>query len=412
MKLKKISILALLFASVVCVSSCSKDEVDPTPQEVENPLENDYYYVTGTVTDASGAPMSDVQVNFYLLEDTTGSNGEYTLASDELLPANYMFFSKEDYIEVISYVAMPSEATRGTKVAVDAVMVQKAAAETVTATEGATVTASATTDAAVTSSIEIVISSDVFSEDAEVSATAYTPGTSAEVIDIDETSSLDVTYPNNALNLEFSAELEADVIITYPADQIAVSRTSTQYFDNVKTTVYDPSLAKWVESGDATYNEGGYEVTLTNDMLDDDFNVQIGVAPVITVAAAASSITLGTEVVDNIGAMNAVTETIGYTKKSGLAVTSTDKDGLYAQLINYAETMLGQSEGVTESSVSEEAVVSGDKKITVKYTQATTTYTLSASTSTGTISVTLTSYGAVSSVITTQYGNLTTGHNN
>ena len=46
---------ATLMVGGLSFNSCKKDEVEPVPEVVENPLEKEAYFITGKVTDGTNA---------------------------------------------------------------------------------------------------------------------------------------------------------------------------------------------------------------------------------------------------------------------------------------------------------------------------------------------------------------------
>lgn len=137
---------------------------------------------------------------------------------------------------------------------------------------------------------------------------------------------------------------------------------------------------------------------------------------------------LATEVINNFNYTDVRTETFSYNKYVGLEeVSFTDGDDqnfpddtIKAEMKAYLETLLGSTVYTTAQteSVSDTAVVSGDTKVTITYTQNYSIYTISAQVKSGESGTTeLTAvykakyYGVVNRDVKSESGNMSYYHN-
>lgn len=390
---------ATLMVGGLSFNSCKKDEVEPVPEVVENPLEKEAYFITGKVTDGTNA-LADVSVSAGELSVKTDAAGAYQIevAKKGTFELNFV---KDGYITIKHEVTISSNADKGTIVSYSQALTKKA--------EPVKVTPEEKTEMAAGEEIEVTIPAGAVKTETEVTMTPFIPAADKEtkkaadkVVDSGSTTPVTVTTSMSLASLNCEPDglkFEKPVDVKLKAAETA----GGVYFTKAKHYVNGE------EKGDASFDAASNSYVI----LLDGFSVhEVKVATDLTVEAANESI--HSEVIDNLGKTTSVSKKISFKMKEGWKVVSKSSGvtaDIESKLMTALTNTLSTKEGVTETEISKEMAVSGDVKMTVSYDQALVKYTFQVETSGGTESIVAEQYGAVSQNIEKEQGNMKPEHN-
>lgn len=406
------SVLAIsAMVGTAALTGCKRDEVTPVPEETTDETIENVYYITGVVSTSKGS-LSGATVTSGSESETTDTDGVYTLKMSSNSTAS-VNFSMDGYVAVDATAVFASDATAGASVTLSQQLTAQVAAKEAVAGEEATLTfvqESSSSDldpdpdtGTVTESVvTIAIPAAAVTKTVEISATVYTPTATpaasvaiAEAVEsTNETETITVTSPVASVNLQPSG--------TTFDEAITVSITSDKIEGAYHAKLVDGEWER--QEGDLVYNDetGAYEIKLTSFS---SHSITVDAEVEITSSSSSSSSTesLATEVFDNIGLVNAITESVSYDQKSGWELSS----GASSAITSFAAGIMGSSAGISTIAKSFDVAVAGDEKVTVAVTQkiVSTKFTL------GEESATAKSYGDVSVAIETEQGDMRTDHN-
>ncbi|MFR9629241.1 MAG: hypothetical protein SNF73_07020 [Rikenellaceae bacterium] len=383
---KFFSVLAVAaMVSTAVLTSCSDDEVTPIPDEVESTIEN-AYYITGIVTTADGV-LSGATVSSGSESATTDLDGVYKLTMSSASKAT-VTFSKDGYISIDATAIFASDATAGAAVTLSQELTAQAASQTATAGEDATLSFYYDSD----SDIVLSIPSTSLTESTDISATSYTPtATESAATSLASVTDGGTTTVVSALSAVYltpsGTTFETPITIYIPGEYVEGA--------------YHAKLVdgEWEKQGDASYD------TATNSYVIEVSGFSqhsIAVESIVSTSSSSSSstITLASETIKNIGNVDALTQSISYSQKSGWEISGNS-------LVSYVAGIMGCSSNVSEIAQSLDVTAAGDENVTVTITQQVTSTTFTV----GSTSATATSYGDVTVSITTEQGDMRPDHN-
>lgn len=384
---KFFSVLAVAaMVSTAVLTSCSDDEVTPILDEVESTIEN-AYYITGIVTTADGV-LSGATVSSGSESATTDLDGVYKLTMSSASKAT-VTFSKDGYISIDATAIFASDATAGAAVTLSQELTAQAASQTATAGEDATLSFDYDSD----SDIVLSIPSTSLTESTDISATSYTPtATESAATSLASVTDGGTTTVVSALSAVYltpsGTTFDTPITISIPGE----------YVDGAYHAKMDNGT--WVNQGSASYNSstGAYEIEVSGFS-----QHSIAVESTVSTSSSSSSstITLASETIKNIGNVDALTQSISYSQKSGWSLSGS------SSLSSYVAGIMGSSEGDSDIAQSLDVTAAGDENVTVTITQQVTSTTFTV----GSTSATATSYGDVTVSITTEQGDMRPDHN-
>ncbi len=437
------AMLVMLVGVATLTTGCrlSGEEVAPVPLSAENPLDLEVYYVSGTLTNQAGSGISGVTVIGGSESATTNGSGYYelTIEASDAGEANTALTSGVEFDFPSTYVGdksvpalFPSGAEKGARLTVNHTISTANGAIAVDASDlyayvdvyvdGDNVSTNYIEDAAI-----VTFTSGV----QNVAITPYIPAATKSVLELAAGSSETKYYaPSVALAIDLgSSTLSANIELSIPRSSSSILSTSKSnngyYFstESAKVMIY--------KDGDWTYgsrtvalNNGYYSFWVSqSDDVDGLTSFRVGLAPEIEVkVGSAETAELATKVINNYNNADVVTESYTYNKYVGLVEESFTiggsdlviDDTLKAEMKAYLETLLGATIYSTAGmeSVSDKAVVSGDTKVTVTYTQNYSTYTITAQVQVGEEGTSLSAeytakyYGVVNRTVKSDTGNL------
>lgn len=395
--------LSLLAATLVIgglsFNSCKKDEVEPVPEIVENPLEKEAYFITGKVTDGTNA-LADVAISAGSVSATTDATGTYQIEVNK--KGTYdLNFAKEGYITIKNEVTISSNADKGTIVSLSQILTKKAEPVTVNPEEETTLTAN--------EEINVTIPAGAVATATEVTMTPFVPAADKEVKEAaDKAANSGSTTPVTVTAAMSIASLncEPDGLIFEKPVEVKLKAEHTGsgvYFTKAKHYVNGH------EEGDASFDatSNSYVILL------DGFSIhEVKVATNLSVEASSESVFQ--KEIDNLGKTTPASEKLSFKIKEGWRIVSKSAGvtgGIESKLMNALTNTLSSTEGVAETEISKDLAVSGDVKMTVSYSQALLKYTFEVETSGGTESIVAEKYGAVSQSIQKEQGNMKPDHN-
>lgn len=380
-------------------NSCKKDEVEPVPVIVENPLEKEAYYIMGKVTDGT-APLADVTVAAGTVSAKTGADGTYQIELSK--KGTYqMTVSKEGYITIKDEVTISNDADKGAIVPFSQGLTKKAEPVTVDPAKETQMTAGEEIDVtvpagAVTKETEITMTPFVPAADKtakEAAEKALSTGTPTPVVVTTSMSLASLNCEPDGLTFEKPLEVKLKAVEAAGG----VYFTSAKHFVNGK------------EKGNASYDAASNSYVI---MLDGFSVHEVKVATDLSVAGSSEEVY--SEAIDNLGKTEPVSKTISFKVKEGWRIVSKSAGvtgGIESKLMNAVTNTLSSTQGVSETELSKDVAVSGDVKMTVSFTQAKATYTFQVETSGGTESIVAEKYGAVSQSIEKEQGTMKPAHN-
>ncbi|MFR9627830.1 MAG: hypothetical protein SNJ31_08835 [Rikenellaceae bacterium] len=294
-------------------------------------------------------------------------------------------FSKDGYISIDATAIFASGATAGYAVTLSQELTAQAASQTAIAGVDNQLFFEYDTE----SNIILNIPATALTESVDISATSYVPAatesTAIAMASIVNGGTTSVVSSLSAVYLTPSGTtFETPITISIPGEYVD---------DAYHAKMVD---GEWVKQGDAVYNTstGAYEIEVSG------FSQHSIAAESQVLTSTSSTITLATETFDNLGNVDATSQTISYNQKSGWSISGTS-------LLSYIAGIMGVSSGTTDIAQSLNVSVAGDEKVTVTITQQMTTTKFSI----GFISTTVTSYGNVSVNVETEQGDMRPDHN-
>lgn len=361
MKTDKILTFGLSIGAALLIgmglSGCKK--VEPTPEIVENPLDQIVYHIGGKVTDGTNG-LAGVKVTALQASTTTDAKGLFQLPVKQK-GVCLVTFSKDKYVEVTSEAVIPSDALKSSSVVLLQEMVPSNPSVTISpdnALEIVEVRRGA---------LKLSVPAGAVKQATDVTITDYKPGQRQTSTHANLTT---VHCVPSGLKFEKTVPV-----------MIKSTTSPAIYFEDV--THYVEQEHKWVVQGTAPYNaqKGGYESSVTNFS-----NHSFGPKCQLTRMSATEE-DLSEVVVDNLGKLSVVEREITCIQKSGWVVdgdlpalikeefvglSDSDVSALAGMLTSSIQK--GTAPGLTEAPLSLGiAKVSGDTKMTVNFKSKKTT---------------------------------------
>lgn len=402
-KSKWLASLAVCLVATMGVGfvSCGDDDA-PQPTIVENPLDAEAYYISGKVSQASGA-LEGVTVSTSGAEAKSAADGTFQLEVTK--KGDYaVAFAKEGYIGVSTEVEIAADTKKRSSIAVTQELTKANAPVTVTPDAAASVSGGAKSAASL-----------------EIPAGAVTKAT-------------DITVTEYQAGVKKSDARASSSTINCQPDGLKFEKPVKVAVKNkMSSVIYFASVAHFIEKGGAWVKE-------ENVSFDSNANVYAteltgfsnhSFGPAYTASSkGSSSEDLGEVSIDNLGNMATKEgevvgkQKFGWTIDGDLsallkaqfpALSATDIEGLAAAINGAIASTKGSPAGVTESALSMgTAKVSGDTKMTVKFSavvKATAgTFNFVYQGKATSISIPVKTYSGVSTTITYQYGASHTDH--
>lgn len=401
---KRKDLLLCLLATILMVgglsfNSCKKDEVEPNPVIVENPLEKEAYFITGKVTSEKN-PLADVTVSAGSVSAKTSADGIYQIEVEKK-GSFELNFTKEGYISILSKVTIDSKAEKGAIVSVSQTLTKKA--------EPIHVDPAKESNVAPNNDLTVAIPAGAVKTATDVTITPFVPAAdkkSQEAADkaVSSGNGTPVTTSTSmslsSLNCEpdgLKFEKPVEVKLKAAASAGGVYFTKAKHFIN------------GVEKGAATYDAASTSYII----LLDGFSVhEVKVAADLSVTVRNES--LFSEVIDNIGKTEPVSKTIAFKVNEGWKITSKSAGvtgDIEAKLVKAVTNTLSGAEGASEIEISRDVAVSGDVKMTASYTQSIVEYAFSVETSAGTELIVVEKQGPVKQSLEKVNGTMKPNHN-
>lgn len=398
----KRAILAITFAMVgaVTLHSCNDDDTSPKPADVENPLTEDVYYISGIVQ-ALGSPISGATVTCDDLSTTTASDGSYELAITTT-SSDTITFTMADYVPISTMSYFPSGSSAAAIYTRSQQITLKEEMQRIFANEDLTLTFAIPGND--DDSITVEIPQTALRENVYIDVTEFIPAASTSTseaiysaLDSDDSSSFSVTSPFQTLYMTpLDQNFADDITISMPA-------TSSNYFMDVKHVMLVDN--DWEVVGDATYNSSDTRYEISLDTLSTH---GIAIECDITVTKNECD-TLATLTIDNIGNLTSVSQTLSFTQKAGWEVTDSSEvsdSDLYVYMLKYVASILGSTEGVYSIDAARDVVVSGDQEMVIAVEQEYISYTFTFDTYNGSETIYVDGYGSVATSVVVTEGNL------
>lgn len=390
---------ATLMVGGLSFNSCKKDEVEPVPEIVENPLEKDAYFITGKVTDGTNA-LADVAVSAGDVSAKTDAAGSYQIEVGKKGTFE-LSFVKDGYITIKNEVTISSGADKGAIVSYSQVLSKKA--------DPVKIDSEKETQLAANEQIDVTFPAGAVNTETEVTMTPFVPAADKKTKDAaDKAATSDSTTPVTVTTSMSLACLncEPDGLTFGKPVEVklkAEEATGGVYFTKVKHYV------NGTEKGDASFDAASNSYVI----LLDGFSVhEVKATTDLTVESGKES--LFDKVIDNLGKTTSVSEKISFKMKDGWKVVSKSSGvtaGVESKLMDALTNTLASKEGISETEVTKDVAVSGDVKMTVSFNQALVKYTFQVETNAGTENIVVEKYGAVSQKIVKEQGNMKPEHN-
>lgn len=367
MKKREIYAMALLLmATGAGMSSCSVNDNEKTPEEVEDPIKDvvEYYIVGQVMENNQGLAGASVTVEGAEAV-TTDASGQFKVAVSDKKEYT-ITVQKDGYLGAESSVTVPSGANNRDSYAISLNLTKKSAAVTLNKENDATIVADGAIVDAVAEIEEagVVVPHDAITEDnTDVTVTSYVPEqTSATVSQIKDGTSFMNVY------VETSKDVNGKNAI------IAVNNPTNSNTNFVDVTVYKKAAGSRADAqgyeklGAATYDEAtkSYQYQLLEDgSLSGDYSFRI--TPTRQESGSGTEAVANAEgKVDNSGNFAALTDVqISYEAPMGWSYTTTPEsvmgsDKNLAALIDNAVTATEGASGVYKISYSAKTNVSGN----------------------------------------------------
>ena len=381
---------ATLMVGGLSFNSCKKDEVEPVPEVVENPLEKEAYFITGKVTDGTNA-LADVSVSAGEASAKTDATGTYQIEVNKK-GSFELSFVKDGYLMIKHEVTVDSKAEKGTTVFYSQILTKQA--------ESVKVTPEKDTLLNVTQNTEAFVPAGAVEKETEIAITAFVPAADKKLKEVADKAVSTSTPQTTSSALALSSfDCQPDGVKFEKPLEI---RVNDVYFTEVKHYV------NGTDKAEAIYDDSDKSYVLQLD----GFSVH-ELKVVTDLSAEPNSETILSESVDNLGKTTAVSKDFSVKAKEGWKVISKSegvKGDIEAKLMAALRNALA-CEGVSEIAMAKSMAVSGDMKMTVTYKQAVIKYTIRVKTNRGVESIVAEQYGAVSQNIEKEQGNMKPEHN-
>ena len=370
---------ATLMVGGLSFNSCKKDEVEPVPEVVENPLEKEAYFITGKVTDGTNA-LADVSVSAGKVSAKTDASGAYQIEVDK------------------NEVTVDSKAEKGATVFYSQILTKQAEAVKVTPEKDALLV--------ITQNTEAFVPAGAVEKETDIAITSFVPAADKKLKEVADKAVSTSTPQTTSSALALSSfDCQPDGVKFEKPLEIRVKALEADndvYFTEVKHYV------NGTDNAEVIYDDSDKSYVLQLD----GFSVH-ELRVVTDLSAEPNSETLLSEEVDNLGKTTAVSKDFSVKAKEGWKVVSKSKGvtgDVEAMLMAALRNVLA-SEGVSEIAMSKSMAVSGDMKMTVTYKQAVIRYTIRVKTNRGVESIVVEQYGTVSQNIEKEQGNMKPEHN-
>ena len=387
---------ATLMVGGLSFNSCKKDEVEPVPEVVENPLEKEAYFITGKVTDGTNA-LADVSVSAGKVSAKTDASGAYQIEVDKK-GSFELSFAKDGYITIKNEVTVDSKAEKGATVFYSQILTKQAEAVKVTPEKDALLV--------ITQNTEAFVPAGAVEKETDIAITSFVPAADKKLKEVADKAVSTSTPQTTSSALALSSfDCQPDGVKFEKPLEIRVKALEADndvYFTEVKHYV------NGTDNAEVIYDDSDKSYVLQLD----GFSVH-ELRVVTDLSAEPNSETLLSEEVDNLGKTTAVSKDFSVKAKAGWKVVSKSKGvtgDVEAMLMAALRNVLA-SEGVSEIAMSKSMAVSGDMKMTVTYKQAVIRYTIRVKTNRGVESIVVEQYGAVSQNIEKEQGNMKPEHN-
>lgn len=347
-------VMLLVVAMSVGLSSCHKKD-DVIPETIDNPLDEEVYYISGKVT-ADSKELADVKVTATDAEATTAADGTFQLVLKKR--GEYtVSFEKSGYVPVSAYAEIAADAKKQSSVSLIQELTAKSLPVTVTPDADQVVIDPKNT------TVELFVPAGAVTEATEVTVTTYTEG--AKKIEQGTT---------RASLTSFNCEPDGMKFETPVTLRMENPVSSSLYFANVKHLV--EKNGKWVEEGTVEYRDNNY-ITQISGFSNHSFSIDCDV-----LENTMSSQALPDIVIDNLGEVTATEEDINFTQHVGWKLDAADAlgqlEGLSATdialLSGIIESVIasyyGTPVGVSEITQTRTVGVNGDTKMTISLTES------------------------------------------
>ena len=383
---------ATLMVGGLSFNSCKKDEVEPVPEVVENPLEKEAYFIIGKVTDGTNA-LADVSVSAGKVSAKTDASGAYQIEVDKK-GSFELSFAKDGYITIKNEVTVDSKAEKGATVFYSQILTKQAESVKVTPEKDALLV--------ITQNTEAFVPAGAVEKETDIAITSFVPAADKKLKEVADKAVSTSTPQTTSSALALSSfDCQPDGV-KFEIRVKALEADNDVYFTEVKHYV------NGTDNAEVIYDDSDKSYVLQLD----GFSVH-ELRVVTDLSAEPNSETLLSEEVDNLGKTTAVSKDFSVKAKEGWKVVSKSKGvtgDVEAMLMAALRNVLA-SEGVSEIAMSKSMAVSGDMKMTVTYKQAVIRYTIRVKTNRGVESIVVEQYGAVSQNIEKEQGNMKPEHN-
>lgn len=346
---------ATLMVGGLSFNSCKKDEVEPVPEVVENPLEKEAYFITGKVTDGTNA-LADVSISAGKVSAKTDASGAYQIEVDKK-GSFELSFAKDGYITIKNEVTVDSKAEKGATVFYSQILTKQAEAVKVTPEKDALLV--------ITQNTEAFVPAGAVEKETDIAITSFVPAADKKLKEVADKAVSTSTPQTTSSALALSSfDCQPDGVKFEKPLEIRVKALEADndvYFTEVKHYV------NGTDNAEVIYDDSDKSYVLQLD----GFSVH-ELRVVTDLSAEPNSETLLSEEVDNLGKTTAVSKDFSVKAKEGWKVVSKSKGvtgDVEAMLMAALRNVLA-SEGVSEIAMSKSMAVSGDMKMTVTYKQA------------------------------------------
>lgn len=392
-------VAATLIVGTLFFSSCKKDEVEPVPEIVENPLEKEAHFIIGMITDGVNA-LADVTVSAGNESATTDAKGVYQIKVAK--EGTYeLSIVKEGYISIKKDVTISNGANKGTIIFYSQILTKKAASIKVSPEKDVQVTSS--------EGISVAIPVGAVKTETFVTIASFVPAADKTARDVaDKAVSSGSTTPVKASTTMSFASLhcEPDGLIFEKPLEVKVKA------EEVAEGVYFTKTKHYIngtEEGDAVLDAASNSYLLALK----GFSVH-EMEIVTDLSVEASNESVYSEVIDNLGKTASVSKDISLKMNHGwkiISMSSGVTGEIEAKMMTALKNILSSSEGISEIEISKKVAVSGDVKMTILFTQALIKYTFEFETNKGVESIVVEQYATVAQSIEKEQGNMKPGHN-
>lgn len=392
------------FVSVGAISC--KDDDDPAPEIVENPLDETAYYIVGKVTDKNAAALPEVTVRVSGEEVATAQDGTFQLKVKSTGDHDVVF-EKTDYVSVTSAVTIDASAKKNSSVGLALQLTKKNPAVMVSPDADAVITE------ANNPNLSVSFPAGAVTTATPISITQFTEG--AKAVKTGDVRTGLVSINCDPTGLTFAKP--ATVGLQNPIGGNA-------YFSELRH--YVESNGQWVDRGAVGFDNSSnsYSLELTGFS---NHSISFIVTQTIN---GSSSEALPNQTIDNLGQQTALEAEVTAPQKFGWEIdgslntilstalptlSTTEVNALASTVASSIASLKGSAPGVTESVVSfGNARVSGDTALDLTFTSniinSTSSFSLIYNGEAKQISIPLKTYAGTNVEMTYRFGESRTDH--